>query len=471
MTGLVPRPPRETQSRTLDQERIFGTDGVRGRAGDGWLAPAAVTALGCAMGAVLGGRPGAPGRPRVLLGNDGRRSGPGLEAALARGLAQSGFEAQSTGLITTPGLALLTRLEGYSLGAMVSASHNPAEDNGIKVFSELGEKLPDELELAIEERLRARPTVEIAATPVPVDPALEGRYLAYLLEHAGKGLNLHGLELVVDCANGGASRVAPRIFARLGAQVRAFAAEPDGDNINLRCGATKPQALQEEVRRQGGRLGIALDGDGDRCILADERGELVDGDGILTLLGRSMAQKGELAQPRIVATVMSNKGLHRALREVGVSVATTDVGDRRVVEELRRQSLQLGGEQSGHVVFGPDHFYIGDGIYTALRVLRVMRESGAPLSALAAPYRPFPQVLLNVAVRSKPPLASLAGLSRARERIEAELGEDGRVLLRYSGTESLARVMVEGQDLDRIRSQAQELANMIVAEIGARAQV
>ncbi len=459
----------ETQSSGLKSERIFGTDGVRGRAGEGWLAPAAVTALGAAVGELVGSRAEAGASRRVLLGHDGRRSGPGLEAALARGLAEHGFEPTSAGLITTPGLALLARLEDFRLGAMISASHNPAEDNGIKLFSHAGEKLPDELELEIEERLRARPALALAPLQVPLDPQLEGRYLAYLLEHAGRDLNLHGLSLVVDCANGGGSRVAPRVFARLGAQVRAFAAEPDGENINLRCGATKPQALQEEVRRQGAQLGIALDGDGDRCLLADERGELVDGDGILTLLARSLAGKGALAHSRIAATVMSNKGLHRALREVGVSVATTDVGDRRVVEELRRGGLQLGGEQSGHIVFGPEHFYIGDGIYTALRVLRVMRESGLPLSELAAPYRPFPQVLLNVLVRSKPALSSLPGLSSACARVEAELGEDGRVLLRYSGTESLARVMVEGPDLDRIRAQAKELASVIAAEIGAPA--
>jgi phosphoglucosamine mutase len=454
----------------LKEERIFGTDGVRGRAGEGWLAPAAVCALGAAVGELLGARPPSGPRPRVLLGHDGRRSGPGLEAALARGLAAQGFEPTSAGLITTPGLALLTRLEGFRLGAMISASHNPAEDNGIKLFSEQGEKLSDELELSIEQRLRARPALELPPQPVPQDPQLEGRYLAYLLEHAGRGLGLHGLSLVVDCANGGASRVAPRVFARLGAQVRAFAAEPDGENINLRCGATRPQALQEEVRRQGATLGIALDGDGDRCLLADERGELVNGDGILSLLARSMAAKGELARSRIAATVMSNKGLYRALREVGVSVLTTDVGDRRVVEALRSEGLSLGGEQSGHIVFGADHFYIGDGIYTALRVLRVLRESGVALSELAAAYRPFPQVLLNVAVRSKPALASLDGLERLRLRVESELGEDGRVLLRYSGTEALARVMVEGPDLDTIRAQAQELANVIAEQIGVRAR-
>jgi len=465
----VRRHRAETQSSGLKSERIFGTDGVRGRAGEGWLAPAAVSALGAAIGELLGARAQPATRPRALLGHDGRRSGPGLEAALARGLSQHGFEATSAGLITTPGLALLTRLEGFRVGAMISASHNPAEDNGIKLFSEQGEKLPDELELSIEERLRANPALALPAAQVPLDPELENRYLAYLLEHAGRGLNLHGLSLVVDCANGGASRVAPRVFARLGAQVRAFAAEPDGENINLRCGATRPQALQEEVRRHGAALGIALDGDGDRCLLSDERGELVDGDGILTLLARDMVERGELDPPRIAATVMSNKGLHRALREVGVSVATTDVGDRRVVEALRREGLRLGGEQSGHIVFGPDHFHIGDGIYTALRVLRVMRASAAPLSELAAPYRPFPQVLLNVAVRSKPALSSLSGLARTCARIESELGEDGRVLLRYSGTEALARVMVEGPDLDSIRAQAKELASVIAAEIGAQA--
>ena len=251
-----------------------------------------------------------------------------------------------------------------------------------------------------------------------------------------------------------------------GAVVHPIAAEPDGDNINLRCGATRPEALQAEVRAQGAHLGLALDGDGDRSILVDEHGDLVDGDAILAVLGRHAKQRGELPDPRIVATVMSNRGLHRALRDVGVGVVTVDVGDRRVVEALRREHLRLGGEQSGHVVFGPDHFYIGDGIYTALRVLRVLVETEQPLSALASVYRPFPQVLLNVRVARQPPLAEIARLARARSRVEEELGEDGRVLLRYSGTEPLARVMVEGPDLSRIQSQAQELADLIAAEIG-----
>lgn len=463
--------PRRRDGERLKQERIFGTDGIRGRAGEGWLSVPAVTALGGALGDVLvpEGERGARSRSkhRVLIGHDGRRSGPELEAALARGLASHGFQVESCGLITTPGLALLTRLDDFQIGAMISASHNPAEDNGIKVFSSEGDKLSDELELAIEARLRATPSLVVEGPAPVLDPKLENDYLTYLVDKAARGLALDGLRLVVDCANGGGSRVAPRVFGRLGAQVVAIAAEPDGDNINRDCGATKPARLAAEVRSQGAAIGIALDGDGDRCILVDERGEVINGDGILTICARHLATKKQLPDPRIVATVMSNKGLFRALRDVGVSIVTTDVGDRRVVEALRREKLVLGGEQSGHVVFGADHHFIGDGIYTALRVLRVLRETKKPLSELAAPYRAFPQVLLNVPVARQPAMSSLAGVVALRERVEAELGEDGRVLLRYSGTEPLARVMVEGPDLERIKKQAQELASAITAEIGA----
>ena len=455
----------------MKEERIFGTDGIRGRAGEGWLSIPAVTALGCAVGEVLGRRlekdETAHEKLCALLGHDGRRSGPGLEAALGRGLASCGFETTSAGLITTPGLALLARLLPFQIGAMISASHNPAEDNGIKIFSHQGDKLSDEIERAVEERLRARPRLELDGAPPVHDGELEVVYLEYLIDEAARGLRLDGMTIALDCANGGGSRVAPRVFGRLGAHVIALAAEPDGDNINLDSGATQPAMLQKAVRSQGAEIGIALDGDGDRCILVDERGEIVHGDGIMTVLAQHALRTGELTDPRIVATVMSNRGLHRALREAGIGVVTVDVGDRRVVEGLRREGLKLGGEQSGHIVFGPDHFFIGDGIYTALRVLRVMRETKKPLSELAAPYRPFPQVLVNVPVSSQPRLDDLARVVQARARFESELGEDGRVLLRYSGTEPLARVMVEGPDLDRIRSQAQELASLIAAEIGA----
>jgi phosphoglucosamine mutase len=474
--------------------RIFGTDGIRGRAGEGLLTTAAVRALGRAIGDVLAERDasgesnGANGgsskrgrraRGKVLLGHDGRRSGPELEGALGRGLRESGFEPVSAGLFTTPGLALLTRNLDFVLGVMISASHNPSEDNGIKIFDGGGEKLSDELELALEARLRARlqaardDAAEVEADPpgaapavLPTDGELERVYLAYLVEKAAAGLKLDGLDLLLDCANGGSSRVAPRVLGRLGAQVHAIADQPDGDNINQDCGSTHPALLQAEVRRHGAALGIALDGDGDRCILVDERGQLVNGDMLLTLLARHAMEHCEWTDPRIVATVMSNKGLHRALREVGVGVLTVDVGDRNVVECLRRERLRLGGEQSGHIVFGPDHHFIGDGIYTALRVLRVLRETGKPLSVLVAPYRPFPQVLLNVPVTRKPSLAEIPRLVEAVRRVETELGEDGRVLLRYSGTEPLARVMVEGPDAEVIQKRAQGLADLVAAELG-----
>lgn len=444
--------------------RIFGTDGIRGRAGEGWLTTGAATSLGLALAEVLGAK---DTHPHALLGHDGRKSGPGLEAALARGLRAGGFEVTTCGLVTTPGLAWLVKDRRYAIGAMVSASHNPAEDNGIKVFGASGEKLSDELELAVEAQLHARPTLELAGAGPELDPALEERYLSFLVETAGKGLALHGLKIVLDCANGGGSRVAPRVFFRLGAQVHSIAAEPDGENINRDCGATHMGRLAREVRAQGAHIGIALDGDGDRCMLVDERGEVVHGDGILTIVARAAAQQGLWRDKRVVATVMSNRGLHKALREVGVGVVTTDVGDRRVVEALRREALLLGGEQSGHIVFGAEHDYIGDGIYTALRVLRILVASGKPLSELAGAYRAFPQVLVNVPVPRKPSLASLARTMAAQAKVEAELGEDGRVLLRYSGTESLARVMVEGPDEPLIRARAQELAETMVAEIGA----
>ncbi|HEX6884816.1 MAG TPA: phosphoglucosamine mutase [Planctomycetota bacterium] len=445
-------------------ERLFGTDGLRGRYGEGWLTAEAVSALGRAIGVVLARRQ-TGGKRGALLGHDGRRSGPVLEAALARGLAASGHAVASAGLITTPGLATLGRLEGFDLAVMVSASHNPAEDNGIKVFGASADKLADELEDEIEAELRAHPEPIAGGPPPRHDPALESAYLAHLLG-AAEGLKLDGLSIAIDCANGGGSRVAPRVLGRLGAHVVALAAAPDGDNINQGCGSTQPAGLQECVRLNSADLGIALDGDGDRCILVDEHGALVNGDGILTLLARDLAQRGRLPDARIVATVMSNRGLHRALREVGVQVLSVGVGDRRVVEALRREGLALGGEQSGHIVFGAENAYVGDGIYTALRVLRVLQERKVRLSELAQAFRAFPQVLVNVPVERKPNLSDVPSVMDEVRRVEAELGGDGRVLLRYSGTEPLARVMVEGPDEGLIRRQAQELATCIAREIG-----
>ena len=445
-------------------ERIFGTDGIRGEAGKDWLSLERVSAIGRAVGRVLGPQNGSG---RAILGHDGRESGPSIAKALANGLAAAEIESTFAGLITTPGLAIVASLDRTDLAVMISASHNPAADNGIKIFAASGTKLSDEVEIEIERALRA--DLEPASETILLreDPSLAARYVEYLVQVASENFDLAGMPLVVDCAHGAGSRIAPEVLSRLGAQVVPISNGPDGTNINAHCGSTHPEDLQKCVADSEAQLGIALDGDGDRCILVDERGELVHGDGIMTALGRHAAMQGDPKDRRIVATVMSNRGLHRALREVDVEVLTVGVGDRRVVEEMRREGLRLGGEQSGHIVFGDDHFFTGDGIYTALRVLRIMRETGLPLSALVAPYQPYPQILLNVPVARKPDLEQLPRLGEACGRVESELGEDGRVLLRYSGTEDLLRIMVEGPSLERIREQAAELAALVEEEISA----
>lgn len=449
-------------SAETKERHLFGTDGIRGRYGTGWLAPDPVSALGRAVGNVLGHA----GTSRALVGHDGRRSGPTLEDAIGRGLSAAGFEVQSAGLITTPGLALLARTQPFDLGVMISASHNPASDNGIKIFGAQGEKLADEVELAIEAELERDASPVTEGNRPPHVAELEEAYLAHLAA-ACDGLDLTGKVIVLDCANGGGSRVAPRILGRLGARVVGIACAPDGENINEGCGSTHPEGLREAVRLHSADLGIALDGDGDRCILVDEHAQLVDGDGILTILARHMKNTGRLPGSRIVATVMSNKGLHRALGDADIEVVTVGVGDRRVVEALRREELALGGEQSGHIVFGPENHFIGDGTYTALRVLQAMTESSRSLSELAAPFQAYPQVLLNVPVASKPAFAEVPGVEDAVAAAEDALAGDGRVLLRYSGTENLARVMVEGADQDEIRTLAGAIAKCIAAGIGS----
>jgi phosphoglucosamine mutase len=441
---------------------IFGTDGIRGLAGKAWLAPKAVHAVGVAAGEVMGRGKQLP----ALLGHDGRRSGPPLEAALAAGLAQAGIETRSVGMITTPGLAWLVRNGEFGLGAMLSASHNPAKDNGIKLFSAQGGKPTDEDQAAMEGLLGGAgglahlPAVDEANwTTLDGDPALERSYLQHLVQ--SEDLRLEGQAIVVDCAHGGGSRVAPEVLRALGAEVYALACSPNGDNINEGCGSTHPESMQAAVREHHALLGIALDGDGDRCILADERGELVHGDGIMTVIGRHAAHSGQAANERIVATVMSNRGLNRALSEVGVGVLEVDVGDRAVAEGMRQHNLALGGEQSGHIILGNENGYIGDGMLTAMRVLTVMQATDQSLSQLAAPYEPYPQVLLNTPVASKPDLTTLPEVMAAVRSVEQALGDEGRVLLRYSGTENVARVMVEGPDEQLIRAQAQELADCI----------
>jgi phosphoglucosamine mutase len=447
-----------------EHERLFGTDGVRGRAGQGWLAEEGASAIGWAIGAILAGR---GGPRRALLGHDGRRSGPALEAAVARGLVQSDHTVVSAGLIPTPGLAWLARARGFGCGVMISGSHNPAQDNGIKVFGPDGDKLSAEIELAIEERLRAgAPALAPSALP-RLDATLVRAYGDHLLAGAGT-LSATGLVLALDCANGGASQLAPGLFERLGARVIPYACQPDGDNINRGCGSTQPEALCALVRRERADLGVALDGDADRCLLVDERGALVDGDALLAMFALDRSERGELRDRRLVATVMSNRGLERAVRSAGIQVTRVGVGDRLVVEALRRDRLSLGGEQSGHIVFGAENHFIGDGILTALRALQVRARRRRTLSELAGVFRAFPQVLVNVQVRAKPPFEQVPAVAAKVRELERLLGDEGRILLRYSGTEALARIMVEGPDDAWIRARAAELARLVEAEIGAR---
>ena len=458
----------------VENQEIFGTDGIRGKALEGWLTVEAVEALGRAAGAVLGPAAGTGHAAEALIAHDGRASAIALQEALARGFADSGVSARTAGLLPTPGLAWLTATQDVSLGAMISASHNPAEDNGIKLFAGCGSKLTDAQQAEIEMRLReemGRVSPDGGASgggdELKLDAQLEDLYAEHLiaLAKSGEPLDLAGAKVVIDCANGAASHVGPRVLKAIGADVTALFDAPDGKNINANCGSTYPESLQERVKSSGADFGLALDGDADRCLLVDEHGTLVDGDGILAILARDAAARGLWSDLRIVATVMSNRGLHRALDPLGVGVVEVGVGDRQVVEGLREHGLHLGGEKSGHIIFGADSGFIGDGLLTALHVLGVRARTGQSLSELAAPFVPFPQVLLGLKVDSKPSLDTLPRFQELRKGYEEELGPDGRINVRYSGTEPKARVMIEGPNADRIQEIADDLVEALRTEI------
>ena len=438
----------------MTRKRLFGTDGIRGRAGEGDLTEERVASLGAALGRVIQSE---ASRAEALLGHDGRGSATWIELALARGLNSSGVQTRTAGLLPTPGLAAATRQGPFGLGLMISASHNPAEDNGIKVFNAEGAKLSDAFEDRVQDELE-RLDGKVGEGPPPTSaPEWSERYVEGLLQAAG-GLSLTGFNLVLDCANGAASRVGPAVFERLGASVHSIASAPDGANINRRCGSTHLEGLQAAVTQRGAQLGVALDGDGDRCLLVDERGQAVDGDAILAVMARHLRQRGELAGDALVATVMSNCGLEKSLRGENIGLVTVGVGDRRVVEGMREHGLELGGEQSGHIIFGARSHYTGDGLLTALRVLEAQHAHGGSASELFSCFRAFPQVLVNLKVREKPAMNSIEGLADSITRAESELGSEGRVLVRYSGTENLARVMVEGPDERQIASLAEDIA-------------
>ncbi|MCC6848219.1 MAG: phosphoglucosamine mutase [Deltaproteobacteria bacterium] len=453
--------------------QLFGTDGVRGIANAEPMTSETALRLGRAVAHVFR-RTARPGhRSRVVIGKDTRVSGYMLETAMASGICSMGVDVLLVGPMPTPGIAFLTRSLRADAGAVISASHNPFQDNGIKFFSSEGYKLPDEVELEIERLVldngidHLRPTAEHIGKAYRIDDAL-GRYNVFVKSTFPREFTLDGLRVVVDAANGAAYRIAPEVLAELGATVSCIGCDPDGENINRDCGATAPEALQRAVIEQRAHVGVALDGDGDRCLLVDECGEIVDGDAVLAIAARELAERGRLQHRTLVTTHMSNFGLELAMRELGIRLVKTAVGDRYVLEEMQRGGYNLGGEQSGHVLF-LDHTTTGDGLISALAILAVMRARNQPLSALARVMQKFPQVLINIPVREKRDLAEVVSVRTVVAQVEQALAGRGRVYIRFSGTEALARVMVEGQDLAQVERHASDIADAVRAALGAGA--
>jgi phosphoglucosamine mutase len=418
------------------------------------------------LGMAIAARLRQPGRhTRIAIGKDTRLSGYMFESALAAGIVSMGADVWLTGPLPTPGIAFITASMRCDAGVVISASHNPFEDNGIKVFARDGYKLPDDVELEIERLMQSTELDGQRAAPGDIgynrklDDA-RGRYVVFCKSTFPSERTLDGLRIVVDGAHGAAYRVGPAVFEELGAKVIAIHTNPNGKNINAKAGALHPEAMCEAVRIHEAHLGVALDGDGDRCVMCDEHGNVVDGDAVMALCATRMLKQGTLAKQTLVATVMSNLGLERALKAVGGKIVRTQVGDRYVVETMRREGYNFGGEQSGHLVF-LDHATTGDGIVAALRVLAIMVDEGRPLSELAQVMTRTPQVLVNTTVAKKIPLEQLPDVQRVIRAIERELGEDGRVLVRYSGTETKVRVMIEGLDEARIRQHADEISAAI----------
>ena len=444
-------------SKKEEARRLFGTDGIRGVANQYPMTAEIALALGRAVAERFrrGGR-----RCRVVIGKDTRLSGYMIESALEAGIVSAGADVMLVGPLPTPAIAFITSSMRADAGVVISASHNPYQDNGIKIFASDGFKLPDDVEADIERRM-AEPEI-LTPGPEPkigkairIDDA-EGRYVQFLKHSFPKARTLDGVRVVVDCANGAAYTVAPQVFSELGADVTVLSAEPDGRNINDGCGALHPEKVAAEVRRTHAAIGVALDGDADRVILTDERGEIVDGDQIMAILGTRLLARGALPGNTVVATAMSNLGLERALAARDGKLLRASVGDRYVVEAMREQGFVFGGEQSGHIIF-LEESTTGDGLLAALQVLSVMVQEERPLSELAAIMTRYPQVLINFKVARKTPLEELSDVETIIRRVEKALGQDGRVLVRYSGTETKARVMIEGTDEDTIRGYAEEI--------------
>jgi phosphoglucosamine mutase len=447
--------------------KLFGTDGIRGVANLEPMTSEIAMQLGRAAAHIFMRR---SGRHQVVIGKDTRLSGYMLESALTSGICSMGVDVLLVGPMPTPAIAFLTRSLRADAGVVISASHNPYQDNGIKFFSNEGFKLPDEVEGRIEQLIisdeikHLRPTADAIGKAYRIGDA-EGRYIEFVKRSLPKDLDLQGIKLVVDCANGAAYKVAPAVLRELGAEIEVIANTPDGMNINDKCGAVHPERLQEAVRRHKAHIGIALDGDADRAIFVCEQGKIIDGDHVMAALGLDLHAQGQLACQTVVGTVMSNFGLELAMKKAGIQLMRTPVGDRYLMERMLADGYNFGGEQSGHFIF-LDHNTTGDGLISALQILSLMKRTGTTLSELAKAMTAVPQILLNVRVKHKPDLNQIPDIQQAIKTAEATLNGSGRVLVRYSGTEALLRIMVEGERDSTIREVADHLAEIVRARIG-----
>jgi len=444
-------------------KELFGTDGIRGVAGEYPLDRPTICAFGAALGHAITRDQGSP---EVVIGMDTRESGPWIAELVAGGLDSCGVRVRSAGVITTPGVAYVTRMGPFAAGIMISASHNPYRDNGIKVFGHSGFKLPDDAEHKVEQDIfriaqEGRPA---APRPVSVDPALDRQYLDFLVSTVG--VRFDGMKLSVDCGNGASYKLAPELFRSLGAEVRTLSSEPDGRNINLNCGALHLEALRQAVLADGAEFGVAFDGDADRAIFVSRSGKIVDGDAVLLASARALKAAGHLAGDTVVSTVMANLGLEKVFERDGIRMVRTPVGDKYVLEEMVRRGAVLGGEQSGHVIFR-EYATTGDGMLTALRIFEIAVRAGTGLDELTNDLKVYPQKLVNVRVREKKGLTEVPAIAAEIRRVEEAFAGSGRVLVRFSGTEPLARVMVEGPDLERVESFSASIAEAIRREMGA----
>ena len=447
---------------------LFGTDGIRGEAGQFPLDATTISAIGFSLASHLAKN---GHRPEIIVGRDTRESGESIQRALTLGANRAGAKCLSAGVITTPGVAFLTRKLRSDAGVVISASHNPYQDNGIKIFAPSGQKIDDLVERRIErdvfENVEQRAVSEPKRTSSPeiLEQILQQEYLSFLIRQIGNGLSLERLTIVVDCANGASSKLAPALFTRLRGKAIAINASPDGRNINRDCGSLHIESLQERVVKEGADLGVAFDGDADRALFVDSHGKFVDGDATLWALATHLQSHGQLKDNTVVATVMSNIGLEIAFRAAGIRLVRTGVGDKYVLDELLRLNASLGGEQSGHIIL-PELSRAGDGMITALCLLKVLRESDKSLVEMTAGFKRYPQILVNVRVREAVPFELLGGVNAEVKEVEELLSQRGRLLLRYSGTEPLARVMIEGENQTEIEGYAQKIAKAIEREIG-----